>query len=123
MKDIVTFLNEALEEELNEGKETLVKFKLIDCDECKNVYDDIAAEAQAKGIYFENVDKNTFRLKLKQGQDIDGILDLLQGQIDSVPEDKQEELQDKIDSLKNSISKAEEAVKEEDENKDEDDDE
>ena len=116
MKDIRTFIREALEqEELNEGKETFVKFKLFGCDESKKAYENVAGAAQSAGIYFEKIDNDTFKLKLKPGQDISKIKEILNGLIDGIPEDKQEELAEQVDKLKQSISKADEAVKEDEE--------
>lgn len=106
-------INNDITESLLEGKEAFVKFTLLGCDESKKAMEKIAADAQSAGIYFEKLDDNSFKLKLKPGQDWGKIKAALEALIDGVPEDKKEEAAEGIEKINKSIDKADEAVKEE----------
>lgn len=106
MKSLTTYIEESL---LNEGNETYVRFTLFGCDASKDTQKNIASLAQQNGIYFEET-KNGFKLKVKPGQNVDKITTELENLINGIPEDKRDELQDKIDSLNSSIEKLKDAA-------------
>lgn len=115
MKNLVDFIEEnemkSIKDVILEGNETFVKFSLYGCDNSKEAQKNIASIAQKDGIYFEETD-NGFKLKLKPGQKVDEIESELNKLIDSVPEEKKEELSEKTEKIKVSIDKMKEAVKE-----------
>ena len=115
MKNLVDFIEEnemkSIKDVILEGNETFVKFSLYGCDNSKETQKNITAIAQKDGIYFEETD-NGFKLKLKPGQKVDEIESELNKLIDSLPEEKNEELSEKTEKIKAAIDKMKEAVKE-----------
>lgn len=115
MKNLVDFIEEnemkSIKDVILEGNETFVKFSLYGCDNSKETQKNIVSIAQKDGIYFEETD-NGFKLKLKPGQKVDEIESELNKLIDSVPEEKKEELSEKTEKIKSAIDKMKEAVKE-----------
>lgn len=105
MKTLIEYLNESL----NESKEKFVRFKLYGCDDSKKAIEDISSICQRDNIYFEKIDDG-FKVKVKEGQNVEGIVNELNNLIENVPEDKKEELADKTESIKSSIEKLQNAV-------------
>lgn len=111
-------INGDITESLNEGKEKFVKFSLLGDDESKSAMDKISTAADKAKLYYEKIDDNSFKIKVKSGSDVSGIENILNELIDAIPEDKKEELQSKADSIKSSIDKMKEAAAVEEENPD-----
>ena len=95
-----------------------MKFSLLDDDESKSAMDKIYAAADKAKLYYEKIDDNSFKIKVKSGSDVSGIENILNELIDAIPEDKKEELQSKAESIKSSIDKMKEAATVEEENPD-----
>lgn len=108
MKSLTEYIQENQDTFL-EGNETYVRFTLYGCDASKTAENNISLIAQRNGIYFEKID-NGFKLKIKPGQNVNEIADELEKLIDSIPDDKKDELQSKTDNIMSSINNMKDAA-------------
>lgn len=108
MKSLTEYIQEN-QDTFIEGNETYVRFTLYGCDASKTVENNISLIAQRNGIYFEKIG-NGFKLKIKPGQNVNEIADELEKLIDSIPDDKKDELQSKTDNIKSSINNMKDAA-------------
>ena len=111
MKSFKEYIIESI---VNEGEEKFVKFHLYGCDNSKTAIEDIRLIGQRNNIYVEPIDDG-FMVKVKPGMDVTPIVSRVQELIDSVPEDKKEELANKTERIQNSIDKMNKAAEKEEE--------
>lgn len=109
MKGISQFIKEAL---INEGNGNYVRITLLGCEASNKLMEELPAVCEKTGMYFEKIDSNTFKVKVKPGNDVAPLVDKLEGLINNVPEDKKEEAQDKVELLQASIEKLKETAEE-----------
>ena len=102
-------INNDITESLLEGKETFVHFTLFG-DDTSSLMEKVSNAASSSNIYFEKISDDSFKLKIKPGQKIEKVESVLNGLIESVPEEKKEEMQDNIDKLNTSIEKMKEVA-------------
>ena len=102
-------INGEITESLLEGKETFVYFTLFG-DDTSSLMEKVSNAASSSNIYFEKTGDDSFKLKIKPGQKTEKVESVLNGLIESVPEEKKEEMQDNIDKLNASIEKMKEVA-------------
>lgn len=87
MKGLSEYVCEYINDNITEGKETVVRFRLYDDDASKKLARNIAALANTANIYYEKIDHG-FKLAVKPGQNVTGIEAALNDFINGIPEDK-----------------------------------
>ncbi len=98
MKTLTEFINDTLCESVY----TMVRFTLYDTSAAKEAKKKIAALAQSAGMYYEPT-KAGFKLKVKPGNDVSEIENVLYSLVDGVPEGNREGLAATTEKIKSAI--------------------
>lgn len=109
MKGISQFIKEAL---INESNGSYVRITLLGCEASNKLMEELPAVCDKAGMYFEKIDSNSFKVKVKAGNDVTPLVNKLEDLISNVPEDKKEEAEDSIEHLRADIEKLKETAEE-----------
>lgn len=105
MKTLAEFINNTLCESVY----TMVRFTLYGTAAAKEAKKRIASLTQAAGMYYEPT-KDGFKLKVKPGNDVSEIENVLCGLIDGVPEGSREGLAATTEKIKYAIDTMKDAA-------------
>ena len=107
MKSLSAYITESM---INESSHTFVKFSLYNDDKSVDAINSIVSYCYKKNIYIEKLSDNVFKIKAKEGMNVDEIINILNNLIENLPEEKKEEVESQTEKIKDTIEKLKEAT-------------